>query len=140
MPDETGSLKAVAARAIRLLDLTSLNDNDTDTTVAALCKRATLAPQPVAAVCIWPRFIALAGSILEDSGVRIAAVANFPAGGDDIAVAARETEGIVRSEEHTSELQSLMRISYAVFCLKKKNSRTQQQRVITQTRTLDSQH
>src|SRR3546814_8570060 len=29
-----------------------------------------------------------------------------------------------RSEEHTSELQSLMRISYAVFCLKKKNRRT----------------
>src|SRR3546814_998945 len=28
---------------------------------------------------------------------------------------------IMRSEEHTSELQSLMRISYAVFCLKKKN-------------------
>src|SRR3546814_3616030 len=30
----------------------------------------------------------------------------------------------VRSEEHTSELQSLMRISYAVFCLKKKTSDT----------------
>src|SRR3546814_3083059 len=30
----------------------------------------------------------------------------------------------LRSEEHTSELQSLMRISYAVFCLKKKNQRT----------------
>src|SRR3546814_3513925 len=29
--------------------------------------------------------------------------------------------GAIRSEEHTSELQSLMRISYAVFCLKKKN-------------------
>src|SRR3546814_4615313 len=29
-----------------------------------------------------------------------------------------------RSEEHTSELQSLMRISYAVFCLKKKNTST----------------
>src|SRR3546814_10607148 len=29
---------------------------------------------------------------------------------------------IVRSEEHTSELQSLMRISYAVFCLKKKKT------------------
>src|SRR3546814_9703724 len=28
--------------------------------------------------------------------------------------------GMIRSEEHTSELQSLMRISYAVFCLKKK--------------------
>src|SRR3546814_9451235 len=32
--------------------------------------------------------------------------------------------GRVRSEEHTSELQSLMRISYAVFCLKKKNNKT----------------
>src|SRR3546814_3875446 len=31
---------------------------------------------------------------------------------------------LYRSEEHTSELQSLMRISYAVFCLKKKNTHT----------------
>src|SRR3546814_10143514 len=31
--------------------------------------------------------------------------------------------GVLRSEEHTSELQSLMRISYAVFCLKKKNKK-----------------
>src|SRR3546814_10627839 len=30
--------------------------------------------------------------------------------------------GVERSEEHTSELQSLLRISYAVFCLKKKNN------------------
>src|SRR3546814_5614336 len=36
----------------------------------------------------------------------------------------RATTGAVhRSEEHTSELQSLMRISYAVFCLKKKNKK-----------------
>src|SRR3546814_9409489 len=33
----------------------------------------------------------------------------------------RESNRHARSEEHTSELQSLMRISYAVFCLKKKN-------------------
>src|SRR3546814_3669205 len=32
-----------------------------------------------------------------------------------------EVEDVARSEEHTSELQSLMRISYAVFCLKKTN-------------------
>src|SRR3546814_5010366 len=31
-----------------------------------------------------------------------------------------DLKGVIRSEEHTSELQSLMRISYAVFCLKKK--------------------
>src|SRR3546814_7530429 len=40
-----------------------------------------------------------------------------------------ETRGtriaLTRSEEHTSELQSLMRISYAVFCLKKKNTQRQ---------------
>src|SRR3546814_6698321 len=36
-----------------------------------------------------------------------------------------EMDNYYRSEEHTSELQSLMRISYAVFCLKKKNTQTQ---------------
>src|SRR3546814_2858125 len=35
-----------------------------------------------------------------------------------------ENYGIDRSEEHTSELKSLMRISYAVFCLKKKKQKT----------------
>src|SRR3546814_3032302 len=38
---------------------------------------------------------------------------------------------INRSEEHTSELQSLMRISYAVFCLKKKKQKTIQNRYKT---------
>src|SRR3546814_2846405 len=38
-----------------------------------------------------------------------------------IALAGAAVTGSLRSEEHTSELQSLMRISYAVFCLKKKN-------------------
>src|SRR3546814_9187624 len=39
-----------------------------------------------------------------------------------------------RSEEHTSELQSLMRISYAVFCLKKKKTRTHNSTQHTSTR------
>src|SRR3546814_7240643 len=46
-------------------------------------------------------------------------------GVDQGAVRARQ-----RSEEHTSELQSLMRISYAVFCLKKKNQLKQQNNVM----------
>src|SRR3546814_1382918 len=41
-------------------------------------------------------------------------------GGDEFVLILSEA-GVKRSEEHTSELQSLMRISYAVFCLKKKN-------------------
>src|SRR3546814_10538028 len=38
-----------------------------------------------------------------------------------------------RSEEHTSELQSLMRISYAVFCLKKKNTKQHKSTELTRT-------
>src|SRR3546814_9657718 len=38
----------------------------------------------------------------------------------------------IRSEEHTSELQSLMRISYAVFCLKTKKSNTQLRSIHTE--------
>src|SRR3546814_8921391 len=41
-----------------------------------------------------------------------------------LAVAREFADGATRSEEHTSELQSLMRISYAVFCLKKKKIAT----------------
>src|SRR3546814_9198183 len=42
-------------------------------------------------------------------------------------IVGRDFGGDARSEEHTSELQSLMRISYAVFCLKKTNINTEQQ-------------
>src|SRR3546814_3202661 len=52
-----------------------------------------------------------------------------PAGryGDDRLVEKRDAAdfGVTRSEEHTSELQSLMRISYAVFCLQKKKHPSQ---------------
>src|SRR3546814_3024227 len=40
-----------------------------------------------------------------------------------LGVATSPTKELARSEEHTSELQSLMRISYAVFCLKKKTKK-----------------
>src|SRR3546814_4957107 len=49
----------------------------------------------------------------------IAEMAQFV--GDARPLVARDARA--RSEEHTSELQSLMRISYAVFCLKKKNNK-----------------
>src|SRR3546814_5837819 len=43
----------------------------------------------------------------------------------------RRIDAAVRSEEHTSELQSLMRISYAVFCLKKKTTNTREVGLLT---------
>src|SRR3546814_1024140 len=49
-------------------------------------------------------------------------------------------QALPRSEEHTSELQSLMRISYAVFCLKKKNNNHKQQtHKLTQITLLDNE-
>src|SRR3546814_6679560 len=48
---------------------------------------------------------------------------------------ARTSHRLLRSEEHTSELQSLMRISYAVFCLKKKKTTTNKNITQEQTNT-----
>src|SRR3546814_10380119 len=64
----------------------------------------------------------LAHIILIDPkmGVDYAPLADLPHMRDEI-ITTKE-----RSEEHTSELQSLMRISYAVFCLKKKKQKQQQ--------------
>src|SRR3546814_7908183 len=45
-----------------------------------------------------------------------------------------------RSEEHTSELQSLMRISYAVFCLKKKNKKYKRKQNRREKHTIQGQH
>src|SRR3546814_2224965 len=45
-----------------------------------------------------------------------------------------------RSEEHTSELQSLMRISYAVFCLKKKNHAKNRTRSAEPSNNVNQQH
>src|SRR3546814_6591773 len=62
-----------------------------------------------------------------DPGQRRAAIAGHEAGRVQAAraIGAPLRQQHARSEEHTSELQSLMRTSYAVFCLKKKKTKTQ---------------
>src|SRR3546814_3436595 len=65
-------------------------------------------------------------SIEADSSSAAAATVWTPAEAcSEAAAAAFDRCAVSRSEEHTSELQSLMRISYAVFCLKKKKKNTQ---------------
>src|SRR3546814_973748 len=54
----------------------------------------------------------------------------YPAAVQAAEIAVLSARG-VRSEEHTSELQSLMRISYAVFCLKKKKSNIDNDQTMT---------
>ncbi|MFA6964082.1 MAG: deoxyribose-phosphate aldolase [Bosea sp. (in: a-proteobacteria)] len=69
-----------AARALALLDLTELSDTADAAGLEALCAKAVSTPGPVAAICIWPRFVAQALTILGTSPVRIATVVNFPQG------------------------------------------------------------
>src|SRR3546814_8519596 len=64
---------------------------------------------------------------------------------DDVAVAISSFPRVIsRSEEHTSELQSLMRISYTVFCLKKKKQYQQTTTSVTscnhQIQTIDTKN
>src|SRR3546814_3167011 len=66
-----------------------------------------------------PPTLARAGVAGLDRGGRRARAASLGTATCLLGVADRD-EGQERSEEHTSELQSLMRTSYAVFCLKKK--------------------
>src|SRR3546814_4394397 len=71
---------------------------------------------------------------------------NFVAGRDDRSCRSSAELRIdrqardIRSEEHTSELQSLMRISYAVFCLKKKKQFTQLMNTSDQEQTSIQKH
>lgn len=84
--------KAVAARALALIDLTDLGDAATEAGARDLCARAVTAHGPVAAVCLWPRFVATAKAALAGTPVKIATVVNFPHGGEDTAAVVAETE------------------------------------------------
>jgi deoxyribose-phosphate aldolase len=71
----------IARALIARLDFTNLNDDCTEADVADLCARAGTPAGPVAAICIWPRFVPFARSMLAP-GIRIATVVNFPHGSD----------------------------------------------------------
>lgn len=83
-PTPTATPQALARRALPLVDLTSLNDGDDADSTAALCRRARLpiaaGLPPVAAVCLWPSFVAQARDLLAGSGIKVATVVNFPGG------------------------------------------------------------
>ena len=89
-------LQTSARIALCCLDLTSLNDADTEADIAKLCQRAQGSCGPVAAVCVWPRLAAFAGAQLPAS-ISVAAVANFPHGNADVDAAVRDTLHIVHA-------------------------------------------
>lgn len=80
-------LQRAARRAISVLDLSSLNDSDTEESIQALCAAACSAEGQVAAVCVLPAFVPSARLALEARGyvgIPVATVANFPAGAVDL--------------------------------------------------------
>ena len=92
------NLKAAALKALSLIDLTTLNDSDTDQIVIALCNDAKTAVGNTAAICIYPRFIPIAKKTLREQGtpeIKIATVTNFPHGNSDIDIAVAETTAAV---------------------------------------------
>jgi len=95
-PNETHVLTASARIALACLVLTSLNEADTESDIAQLCRRAQSPFGPVAAVCVWPRLAAFARAQLP-AHIRVAAVANFPYGHADVAAAVQDTRQIVHA-------------------------------------------
>lgn len=84
--------RTAAARALSVLDLTNLKEDCDEEQIRALCARARTPHGPVAAICIWPRFIRQARGLLgESSAIRIATVVNFPSGNGTIAETVAET-------------------------------------------------
>ena len=91
-------LKQIAQQALSLMDLTTLNENDTDEKVIALCQQANTEFGTPAAVCVYPRFVPIARKTLKAQGieqVKIATVTNFPHGNDDIEIALAETKAAI---------------------------------------------
>lgn len=90
---ELQSPREVASFALSLLDLTNLRDDCDDAAIDNLCLRAQTANGHTAAICIWPRFVAHARSILGvGHPVKIATVVNFPSGDLPVATVVAETE------------------------------------------------
>jgi len=82
----------IAQRAIACLDLTDLNDGCAEADIERLVARARTPFGDVAAVCVWPRFVAQARALIGADRIRVATVVNFPYGGEHVAKAVDETQ------------------------------------------------
>src|SRR3546814_3677063 len=69
------------------------------------------------------KFTEPGGTIRVEAKINAAGGLDLAVHDDGIGIAQDDIPLVLRSEEHTSELQSLMRISYAVFCLKQKKGK-----------------
>lgn len=90
VPREPRGDDATIRRIISLIDLTDLDDAHRPDGIERLIADAST--HGTAAVCVWPEFVAEAARGLESSDVRVATVANFPAGTNSVAAVVAEVE------------------------------------------------
>lgn len=69
---------------ISCLDLTSLNTNDTEEHIIKLCQKAHTDFGNVAAICVFSKFVPTIKKVIKSPSIKVATVANFPQGGNDI--------------------------------------------------------
>ena len=99
--------QVIAQKAIGLLELTSLNADDTAERIISLCERALTPVGNVAAVCVLPRFAGLARRLLDDlraRNVKVVAVVNFPNGGACVATVESEVQAAMLTGADEIEL------------------------------------
>ena len=97
------TIQQEARLALSLMDLTSLNEDDTPAVINQLCAQASTPEGSPAAVCIHPAFISTARKALAQAGlqhVKVATVTNFPHGSADIGLAVSETKAAVAEGAH----------------------------------------
>ena len=134
---EINTPREAAGFALSLLDLTNLRDDCNNAAIETLCLRAQTPYGTAAAICIWPRFVAHARSILRPGHpVRIATVVNFPSGGLPVEEVVEETRQAISDgadeidlvipyrafragdEEAVSEMVEAVRVACPEACLK----------------------
>ncbi len=93
----TARMNLLAHRLLSMTDLTSLNDSDDEQAIRKLLKSAATPAGKVAAVCCFARFIPIAAPTLQELGVALAVVTNFPVGGADVEAARAETAAAVEA-------------------------------------------
>jgi deoxyribose-phosphate aldolase len=90
--------QSLAQQAIGLMELTSLNADDTPEKIITLCQRALTPVGYVAAVCVLPRFAGLARRTLDSLHAReimVVAAVNFPSGSPSVSLAEQEAQAAI---------------------------------------------
>lgn len=99
MPSEN---HAQALQVLSYVDLTSLNNDDDKTAIESLCSKVSIGHQSVAAICVFPEWVATAKTYFEEQSLNIpiATVTNFPDGSTNIERAVSETERAIAAGAH----------------------------------------